>query len=96
MSDLPIAGDGGMPVPVYDCRVILSPPDDSGTITARVASLPEITATGKVERDLLQRIVKDFKAALIRYRESGEAIPWQDPPESPAQGEQQRWIPVHL
>ncbi|MFG0335920.1 MAG: hypothetical protein ACF8TS_21390 [Maioricimonas sp. JB049] len=96
MSDLPIAGDGGMPVPVYDCRVILSRPDADGQITARVASLPQITASGKVERDLLQRIVKDFKAALIRYREGGEAIPWQDPPETPVDGEQQRWIPVHL
>jgi hypothetical protein len=44
---------------------------------------------------VLQQIVKDFKAALIRYRTRGEPIPWQPaPPLKP--GESQRWIPVHL
>jgi hypothetical protein len=92
--DLPIAGDAGMPVPVYDCHVILATADDGG-ISARVSTLPEITARGRSERHVLQQVVKDFKAALIRYRTSGEAIPWQPaPPLQP--GETQRWIPVHL
>lgn len=93
--DLPIAGDAGMPVPVYDCHVILSPADHEGTISARVSTLPEIAARGRSERHVLQVIVKDFKAALVRYRDSGEPIPWQPaPPLQP--GETQRWIPVHL
>lgn len=93
--ELPITGDAGLPVPVYDCHVILSAADDEGTISARVSTLPEITAQGRSERHVLQVIVKDFKAALIRYRHSGEPIPWQ--PRAPLQpGETQRWIPVHL
>jgi hypothetical protein len=95
LSDLPIAGDGTMPVPVYDCHVILSPPDADGLITARVSTLPEIAASGQSERHILLAIVKDFKAALVRYRGAGEEIPWQEPTK-PQPGETQRWIPVHL
>lgn len=93
--DLPIAGDGDMPVPVYDCHVILTPPDSDGVVRGRVSTLPEITACGQSERHILQSIVKDFKAALIRYREAGEKIPWQAA-EAPQPGETQRWVPVHL
>jgi hypothetical protein len=42
--NLSVSGDGTMPVPVYDCHVILSPPDASGKIHGRVSSLPEIAA----------------------------------------------------
>lgn len=92
--ELPIAGDGTLPVPVYDCHVVLTVAAD-GTISARVSTLPEITASGRSERHVLQQIVKDFKAALVRYRTSGQPIPWQDaPPLQP--GQSQRWIPVHL
>ena len=94
-ADLPLSGDGTMPVPVYDCHVILAPPDGEGVIHGRVTTLPEITARGKMERDVLQRIVKDFKAALIGYRERGEVVPWRQA-EQPRDGETQRWIPVHL
>lgn len=93
--DLPIAGDGTMPVPVYDCHVILSSPDEGGLICGRVSTLPQITARGRSERHVLQQIVSDFKAALTGYRHSGEPIPWQPAPPL-QQGETQRWIPVHL
>ena len=56
-NELPVAGDGGMPVPVYDCHVILSRPDEEGVIHARATTLPEIAASGKTERDVLRRIV---------------------------------------
>ena len=95
MPELPIASDGNMPVPVYDCHVILSAPDENGIIHARVSTLPEVTASGQTERHILQSIVKDFKAALIRYREAGEDIPWQHVAK-PQVGETQRWVPVHL
>ncbi|MEZ6053751.1 MAG: hypothetical protein R3C02_20555 [Planctomycetaceae bacterium] len=61
MPELPIASDGNMPVPVYDCHVILSAPDDNGLIHARVSTLPEITASGQSEQHILQTIVKDFE-----------------------------------
>jgi hypothetical protein len=85
-----------MPVPVYDCHVLLSPPDRAGMIHARVSTLPEITASGRVEREVLQQIVRDFKAALVRYRSSGQPVPWAIQPDTPRPGESQRWIPVHL
>ncbi|MEZ6147726.1 MAG: hypothetical protein R3B91_20320 [Planctomycetaceae bacterium] len=91
MPELPIASDGTMPVPVYDCHVILSAPDDNGIIHARVSTLPEVTASGQTERHILQSIVKDFKAALIRYREAGEDIRLEARSET-ASGETQRWI----
>jgi len=94
-SDLPLAGDSATPVPVYDCHVILSPPDADGVIHARVSTLPEITAIGRSERDVLQKIVRDFKRAIIHDRESGDEIPWQSPAK-PRAGETQRWVPVHL
>lgn len=84
-----------MPVPVYDCHVILAPPDEQGVIYARVTTLPDITASGRTERDVLQRIVADFKAALIGYRDRGEAVPWREA-ETPSDGEVQRWVPVHV
>lgn len=84
-----------MPVPVYDCHVILSVPGADGVIHARVSTLPEITASGKSERDILKNIVNQFKAALVQYRESGTEIPWQSSAK-PQPGETQRWVPVHL
>lgn len=82
-------------VPVFDCHVILSVPDATGLIAARVANLPEITASARSERELLRSIVTQFKAAVIRYHQSG-AIPWQNPPLAAGPGESERWIPVHL
>ena len=95
-GSLPVAGDGGIPVPVYDCHVILTAADADGVITAKVSTLPEITASGRIERDVLRQIVEDFKSALIRYREAGQPIPWVKSPPGPGAGETQRWIPVHL
>jgi hypothetical protein len=82
-------------VPVFDCRVIISPADAEGWRSARVANLPEITARGQNERELLRAIVTQFKAAVIRYHAQG-AIPWQDPPLAAQPGDSERWIPVHL
>ena len=93
---VPVAAGATPPVPVYDCHVILSPPDSAGMIHARVSSLPEITATGTTEREVLRRIVTAFKAAILRYRASGQAIPWSPSPDTPGPGESQRWVPVHL
>lgn len=92
---LPVAGDASIPVPVYDCHVILSRPDEEGVMHARVSTLPGITASGRTEREILRRIVADFKSALIAYRERGEPVPWRQA-QRPAEGEMQRWVPVHL
>lgn len=83
-------------VPVYDCRVYVSPPDESGRVTARAATLADVSATGRSEREALQGVVRAFKSVIVAYRERGEAIPWIDPPLEPSPGEQTRWLAVHL
>lgn len=95
-GSLPLVDGQGSQVPVFDCQVILSPPDSSGNLTGRVAALPEVTATGANERDVLIRIVSDFKARLRKHLAADEPIPWLAEPQTPGPGEQQRWIPVHL
>jgi predicted RNase H-like HicB family nuclease len=94
MTLLPITDDGS--VPVYDCHVILSPPNEQGQIVARAASLPGVTAQGSTERETLRNIVTVFKAKLIEYRDAEMEIPWAEQAESPGPGESERWIPVHL
>ena len=84
------------PVPVYNCRVYLSGPGADGTVAARCANLPEVSVAAPNEREALQRIVVDFKAALARYQSAGSAIPWLDPPAPAEPYERQRLIGVHL
>jgi len=84
------------PVPVFSCIVILGRPDEAGKREARVANLAGITAEGHSERDLLTAIMKKFRAVTQDYTSRAEAIPWVEPPETPGEGESQRFIPVHL
>ncbi|MCA8999415.1 MAG: hypothetical protein KDA80_20640 [Planctomycetaceae bacterium] len=93
--DLPISDTNSCGVPVFDCHVIVSGPDDAGVLHGRVSNLPEIQASARDERHLLQILVKAFKATLIRAQAEGKTISWSE--RSPLEpGERQRWIPVHL
>jgi hypothetical protein len=83
-------------VPVFDCRVYLSPPDERGTITARLASLADMTVEGRNEREALRKIVARFKEVVGGYVSRGEPIPWLAEPHQPAASETQRFVPVHL
>lgn len=85
-----------IPVPVFDCQVILSKPDESGKRTGRVANLAGITAQGFSERDVLTSITKQFKARMQEYAAAGQQAPFIATPESPQAGEVERFIPVHL
>jgi len=89
-------GTGGAPVPVFTCIVILSPDAVTGRIFARVANLPEMTAEGNAERELLMLLTKRFKAFVQDCLQNNRPIPWGDPPTALLPGEQQRFIPVHL
>jgi hypothetical protein len=82
-------------VPVYNCHVYLSGPDN-GLVTARGATLPEVQATGGSDREALQNVVRAFKETISRYTAAGETIPWVDPPLPAAVGERPRWVPVHF
>jgi hypothetical protein len=83
-------------VPVFNCIVILTPVDDGKRLRGRVANLSGISAEGNSERELLMLLTKRFKAAMQQFVSQNAPIPWLDPPETPAAGEQQRFIPVHL
>ena len=94
---LPITDGPHEKPPVYDCRAIVTPPSgEESRYRAFVGNLSGIEANGPTERDCLRELVTKFKARLTEYHESGETIPWIDPPEAPQDGQQQRWIPVHL
>jgi len=84
------------PVPVFNCQVIMGPPDDNGRREGRVANLAGITASGYSERDVLTAIAKTFKATVKSHVDNGTDIPFIDPPETPGPGEAQRFLPVHL
>ncbi len=94
-NHLEIVDDGHPSVPVFDCHVILSPADADGVIRGRVSTLPEIATSGRNEREILRKLVADFKTAVGGYVNRGEAIPWTAS-EALQPGESQRWIPVHL
>ena len=84
------------PVPVVNCLVILSAPDENGRRKGRVANLEGISTEGTSEREIMSSLMKAFKTCLQKFTEAGEVIPWIDPPESPGSGEVERFIPVHL
>lgn len=83
-------------VPVFDCHVIVTPPDDSGGYRARAANLEGIFAEGPTEREALQDLVRAFKARVAEHMSDQSAVPWKVPPERPVPGEIERWLPVHL
>lgn len=83
-------------VPVYNCHVLLSQPDAGGWISARSSNLPEAAARGRTQREALAGVVAAFKAAVRRYTDAGQEIPWAAPPLAPQPGDQQRWVAVHL
>ncbi len=95
-TQLPVTDTASGSVPVYDCHVILTPPDEQGVISARCVTLPSVVGSGTTERDTLRSIVDTFKAELRKYYDNGEPIPWAADPDQPAEGEVERWIPVHL
>jgi hypothetical protein len=90
---LPVSGGA---VPVFDCRVFVTSPDDRGVVRARCGNLAGVTAEGPSEREALLRLVARFKDVVRRHLEAGEPIPWVEPCPEPDAGERPRWIPVHL
>ncbi len=88
----PAPGD----VPVFNCHVYLSSPDEQGLITARVATLAGMVAQGRSEREALRNIVQRFKSLVAGHTARGEPIPWLDKPCAKGPGEAERFVPVHL
>lgn len=81
-------------VPVFNCIVYVAA--DGGGVRLRVANLDGLEATAATEREALAKIVPAFKQKIADLTQSGDDIPWIDPPAPLEDGEQQRFIPVHL
>ena len=98
LPQIPDSACSGGPgcVPVYNCHIILSRIPATGRLTARVANLADLSAEGNAERELLLFLTRRFKAVVQDCVRNQREIPWIDPPELPAPGEQQRYVPVHL
>ena len=82
-------------IPVFNCIVHVLR-DSTGNVSARVANLSGIVCTASTERDVLTKIVKEFKQVVRELSEKGSEIPWIDPPSTKGPNEQTRFIPVHL
>jgi hypothetical protein len=83
-------------VPVYNCPAFISPPDASGQVNVRCATLPDVTAFGSNQREALGRLVQLFKQTVIGYRSAELEIPFRDPPLAAEPGETSVYIAVHL
>jgi len=81
-------------VPTFPCIVYVRTVD--GGMVARVANLPGLELSGSSERDLLSKIVPEFKKRVAEWHQRGEPIPWVEPIAAPVEGEVKRFIPVHL
>ena len=84
------------PVPVYNCPAYISPPDASGRVNVRCATLPDVTAFGSNQREALGRLVHLFKQTVIGYRAAELEIPFRNPPLAAEPGESSVYIAVHL
>ena len=83
-------------VPVFNCRVIVSPPDAAGLVMARSAELEGLSVTAASQREALQKLVAAFKTRIAEYVARQEEIPWIRPGEKAQAGEQELFIAVHL
>jgi len=81
--------------PAFGCVVYLSQKSE-GSVSARVANLDGVELTAASEREALAKIVPLFRDKISAWVQAGEAIPWIDPIEPPAEGEYRRFLPVHL
>ena len=94
-GSLRITGDSKPDVPVFVCLVYVHANDDA-TVTGKVANLAGIEANGSSEREVLGKVLREFRSRVANLFEAGEEIPWVDPPRAPLANEQVRSIPVHL
>jgi hypothetical protein len=96
-NSLPLLSESDCnPVPVFNCHIILSKPDNDGRIQGRTANLGGIAAAGTSERDVLTSLMKQFKAIVQQHSRNNTPIPWVQPSELPGDNEVERFIPVHL
>jgi len=82
-------------IPVFNIIVHVRR-DTEGNVNARVANLPDLVCSASSERDVLAKIVKEFKQFAKSHSENETPIPWIEPISPKESDEQTRFIPVHL
>lgn len=82
--------------PVFNCRVIVSGPDEQGRYHAVAAQLPIAKGEAGSEREALSQVAQTFKAHVGWHHRRSEPIPWTEPPLTAAPTDRERWIPIHL
>jgi hypothetical protein len=83
-------------VPVFNCIVNVSRNAADGLVTARMANLAGLEASGKSEREALAQLIAAVKTYLAARQTDRQPIPWLTTPVSPKTGEVQRFIALHL
>lgn len=83
-----------MDVPVFNVVIYVS--DVDGSVTARVANLPDLVFSASSEPLALKQAITTVKQRLADWRSTGQEIPWIDPIPESKPNEQQRLVPVHL
>jgi len=94
-NSLETTGDSKPAVPTFACIAYVRKQDD-GTVAGRVVNLAGIEATGNAERDVLSKLVREFKSQVSKLHAEGRSIAWIDPLPPLLDGEQRRSIPMHL
>ena len=94
-SDGPLVEGPPVEVPSFGCIVYVKR-NTENRVVARVANLAGIEIEAASEREALTKIVPQFKQAIQSHLQSGTAIAWIDPPNPIADGEQKRFLPMHL
>jgi len=99
-NSLDITDDAKPNVPAFACLVYVHTGEDA-MVVGRVANLAggdscDIRASGSSERDVLSKLMREFKSRVSKIFAEGQEIPWIDPPVPPLENEQVRSIPMHL
>lgn len=92
--DLPQTSPSEGQPPAFGCVVYLR--KTGGQFSARVANLEGIEAVGASQRDVLNKIVAEFKQTVAEAVKAGGEPEWVDPPLEKQADEQKLFLPVHL
>jgi len=86
-NSLEITGGAKPNVPAFVCLVYVHTGEDA-MVVGRVANLADrdscdIRASGSSEREVLSKLMREFKSRVSKLLAEGQEIPWIDPPEPP-------------
>ncbi len=81
--------------PAFGILVYVST-DEPGVVRGRVGNMVDIAVTGTTERGVMQKLVPLCKRLIQEAVSQGREAPLVDPPLAMLDGEQKRFLPLHL